>query len=135
MKINLVLFIVLSFSFLAFSDPVESSEKSTARAEAVPTDLNAILAKRADVRNEMIRLRRKRNRAWADPKNTTEEIQALRKRYRELLEETERVRLEIKQKVSSLPQIKAIEDQIQILDQQVKDLEDRAKKVSAVKEK
>ena len=134
---NCLLFIfVFSASLLAFSEPVNSSEKSVPPTKnAVPMDLNAILSKRADTCNEIFRLERKMVRAWTDPQYTTEEIQQLRKRLRELIDETERVKKEIKIKVANLPELKEMREQIKLLTDQVKELENSAKKASAVKEK
>lgn len=134
---NCLLFIfVFSASLVAFSEPANLLKKSVSPTQdPVPKDLNSILSKRADTYNEIFRLERKMTRAWTDPQYTTEEIQQLRKRLRELIDETERVKKEIKIKVANLPELKEMREQIKLLTDQVKELENSAKKASAVKEK
>lgn len=77
--------------------------------------IGELLNERAEKMNEAIRLERKAKSAFADPAYTSDEIQALRRKIRELEEEfmkqRDNIEKEIAAKVSELPQVKALTEQ------------------------
>ena len=102
---------------LAFAAVGFGEEATAAQAVQKPQEAPALspMAQRAEKLNEAYRLERSLRGAWTDSKYTSEEIEALRKRLRELQAEQERVVRELREKVDAVPEVQAIRMQVKLL--------------------
>ena len=102
------------------------AEKAAEQGQADAPVLSP-LAQRAEKVNEAFRLERSLRGAWMNPKYTSEEIEALRKRLKELQKEQEEVLAELREKVNAIPEVQAVRMQIKLLHAEAKALEEQAK--------
>ena len=88
--------------------------------------VNGWLAERAEVLVDAHRLETEINRAWADAKYTSPEVEALRARYRELQHELGQTQLKLQKMVAEMP---ALQEKRRQLDEAQKKALELAKKV------
>lgn len=88
--------------------------------------VNGWLAERAEVLIDAHRLETEINRAWADAKYTSPEVEALRARYRELQHELGQTQLKLQKKVDEMP---ALQEKRRQLDEAQKKALELTKKV------
>lgn len=93
----------------------DAAEAQAVQKPQTETPALSPMAQRAEKLNEAIRLERLLRGAWTNPKYTSDEIAALRKRLQELQTEQERIMRELREKVETVPEVQAVRMQINLL--------------------
>jgi len=98
--------------------------------EAQKKQLNDWMAERAERMIAAHRLESELNQAADNPANTSPEIEALRQRRQELLNELSRVQAELHDKVMALPALREKRAKLEQERQRIKELSDKVKVVT-----
>jgi chromosome segregation ATPase len=93
-----------------------------------PGQVNEWMAERAERMTAAYRLETELSRVWGDEKYTSPEIEALRKRYRDLQQALALAQAELKEKVLELPEL---QEKQKRLAQERQDIQELSRKVDA----
>ena len=119
----------LFYFTLIFSIAVFQIQIACGADDATQKELNEAMSERARTMVFEHQAKERLNQAWTDKSYTSPAIEKLRARYRDLQFELIRVREELIKEVSKLPEIKALEKEIQEMSAKEKELAEKIKKL------